>query len=563
MNHHTIKISTLLDQLDSEEIQLPAIQRKYVWKRKQVQNLMDSIYKDYPTGNILLWETDVDTELRELAVNLDKNNKASRHFLLLDGQQRLTSLLTVIRGKPIEIKKGGKTEQAIIDLYFNLDHPTDVQEYSGDITDDEDDKSEDAEDIEHSFFQLKTTKIANKTNWVPVKDILNDQSTVIQNLDKEDPKYNEYIKRITKLQNLKENYSYDVVTLPSTMTYGEVTDVFVRVNSSGAKLRAADLALAQITSRWTDGLKIFEEFANSCYEENYDLSVNELLKMLVTVCTGQNLFKIINKTPIDDLKSSWNETKKAVNFTINFLKENASIESMKVIPSYFLLIPILYIAQKENYELSGKQSNLLTKWFFAAAMWGRYSVSSESTLDRDLVTIRDNDNYIEKMIANVTSVSGRLEVKPEDLEGQSVKSPFFMMSYVLARRNNARDWRTKNKVSLTAAGIEFKEEYDHIFPQAKLKPYLQKKNYDKSKSKALINDIANMAFLSKVSNIKKSDTTPDQYFPEKRVPDEDLIAQYITTDSTLWTIDRYEDFLEDRRKKLAAGINNLMNSLGS
>ena len=109
--------------------------------------------------------------------------------------------------------------------------------------------------------------------------------------------------------------------------------------------------------------------------------------MLVTVCTGQNLFKIINKTPIDDLKSSWIETKKAVNFTIHFLKGNASIESMKVIPSYFLLIPILYIAQKENYELSGKQSNLLTKWFFAAAMWGRYSVSSESTLDRDLVTI--------------------------------------------------------------------------------------------------------------------------------------------------------------------------------
>ena len=221
MDHHTIKISSLLDQLDSEEIQLPAIQRKYVWKRKQVQNLMDSIYKDYPTGNILLWETDVDTELRDLAVNLDKNNKVSRHFLLLDGQQRLTSLLTVIRGKPVIIKKGRKTEQAIIDLYFNLDHPTVVQEYSGDITDDEDDESEDAEDIEHSFFQLKTTKIANKTNWVPVKDILNDQSTVIRNLDKEDPKYDEYIKRITKLQNLQTNYSYDVVTLPSTMTYGE------------------------------------------------------------------------------------------------------------------------------------------------------------------------------------------------------------------------------------------------------------------------------------------------------------------------------------------------------
>ena len=284
--------------------------------------------------------------------------------------------------------------------------------------------------------------------------------------------------------------------------------------------------------------------------------------MLISISTGQNKFKIINTISSNELKSSWKVTKTAVNFTINFLQGNGQIESMKVIPTYYLLIPIVYIAKKENYELSRKQSNLLVKWFFASAMWGRYSRGAvETILDDDLSTIKNNDDHIKKMIDSVTKVrGGNLNVTPADLEGKNIKSPFFMLSYVLARQNHARDWRTGNEVSLQSAGIEFKNEYDHVFPRAKLYPYLLKQYNDESKVNALINDIGNMAFLSKVSNIIKSAKTPDQYFPD--VPKEDLIAQYITTDSSLWTMDRYEDFLEDRRKSLADGINNLMNSLG-
>ena len=132
---------------------------------------------------------------------------------------------------------------------------------------------------------------------------------------------------------------------------------------------------------------------------------------------------------------------------------------MKVVPTYFLLIPIAYIAKKENYELSSKQSNLLMKWFYASAIWGRYSRGAvETILDDDLSTIENNSDHIEKMIGSLTKVrGGRLDVAPADLEGKSVNSPFFMMSYVLARQNHARDWRTKNEVSLQSAGIEFKK----------------------------------------------------------------------------------------------------------
>ena len=295
MDHQLMKIRTLLDKLASEEIQIPELQRKYVWKRKQIRNLLDSIYKDYPTGSILLWETDVDAELRDVAVTLQEQERSSRHFLLLDGQQRLTSLLTAIRGAPIRVKKGGKIKEEFVELLFNIDHPESVKKFSGDITDDDDDEVEEdvEEDTEQSFFQIKRKKFLNKPNWVSITELFKDQSKIIKNLP-QDSKYGERLNRITKLSKLEGTYDYTVVVLPKELTYEEVTDVFVRVNSSGAKLSSSDLALAQITSRWKGSLKIFEEFGNSCYEKNYDLSVNQLIKMLISISTGQNKFKIIN-----------------------------------------------------------------------------------------------------------------------------------------------------------------------------------------------------------------------------------------------------------------------------
>ena len=569
MDHQQWPIQTLLDKFGSKEIQIPELQRKYVWERRKIRNLLDSIYKDYPSGSILLWETDEKTELRDASVAIQEKEERTRKYLLLDGQQRLTSLLTVINGNPIQIRKGGKIKEEFVDTYFNINHPETVKRYGGDIeeNDDElDDDEEEEEDEEESFFQLKNKKILNKPNWIPVRKLFKDGfSEIINGLDKTDANFGKYVNRLNKLYGKKDSYLYPVVILPKNMDYEEVTDVFVRVNSSGARLSQSDLALAQITSRWKGSLKIFEEFENYCYEQNYELSVNELMKLLVSISTGQNKFKIIRKIPIKELKENWKETKSAVDFVINFLKGVGNIESTKVIPTYFLLIPIAFIAKQENHELTKEKQSKLLKWFYAAAMWGRYSRGAvETIVDDDLSTIKNNENYIEKMIDSIISVSGRLDVTEDDLEGKNPKSPFFMMSYVLARRNHAKDWRTGNEVSLQSAGIEFKNEYDHIFPQAKLRPYLMKKYNDESRVKKLVNDIGNMAFLSKVSNVKKSDKTPDQYFPTviKNMGDDILKDQNITVDSSLWALDRYEEFLKDRRQRIADGINDLMNSLG-
>ncbi len=109
------------------------------------------------------------------------------------------------------------------------------------------------------------------------------------------------------------------------------------------------------------------------------------------------------------------------------------------------------------------------KWFYAATMWQRYARgASEAALDEDLNAITNNDDPIEQMVKNVLKFSGRLKVTESDLNGVNVKSPFFIMSYVCAKNNHAKDWETGHEISVTAIGKAFKQEYDHIFPQANI-----------------------------------------------------------------------------------------------
>ena len=562
-------INSLLDRFENKEIRLPELQRKYVWKKTQIKHLLDSIYKDYPTGSILLWETDKEVVERDSAVTLQTKSESSNKSLLLDGQQRLTSLLAVLNGNPVKVRKSrGKTSEEKIELYFNLDHPDSVIKFGGDISDDDDDDLELVQDVEQEWFQLKTKKLLNKQNWVSVTEVCNnaEYEANLSEKFKENPNHLKYVRRLIKLKDLGKNYSFPVVTLGKDLSYEEVTDVFIRVNSSGTKLNSSDLALAQITSRWENSLNTFQAFADQCSEKNYDISVNDLVRMLVAISTAQSKFKIISSIPIESIKSAWDDTKNAIHLTINFLKGNGQIESMDAIKSFYPLVPIGCIFHKMKHELSEKQAKLLLKWFFAAVIWSRYSVSVETTLDVDLSIIKKNDDYIEKMLDNISSDrGGNLDVKESDLVGADVRSPFFIMTYVLARLNHAKDWRTGTEFSLESSGIGFQNEIDHIFPKAVLQEHLMKKyDNDSSQVKKLVNDIGNMAFLSKVSNIKKGKTPPDEYFPPiiQRHGDEILKAQHISTDSSLWVLDRYEDFLKDRRQKIADAINDLMNSLG-
>src|SRR4051794_12164191 len=125
-----ISVGELVDMINRGELRLPELQRRYVWPATRVRDLLDSLYRGYPSGTILVWETDLDVPARDLAVAQKQPVGASK--LLLDGQQRLTSLSAVLRGEPLRFKNRVRP----VEIAFNLEHPegppVDVEEVEED-----------------------------------------------------------------------------------------------------------------------------------------------------------------------------------------------------------------------------------------------------------------------------------------------------------------------------------------------------------------------------------------------------------------------------------------------
>ncbi len=140
-----LKVDDLVEKIHRRELRLPEMQRRYVWRAPRVRGLFDSLYRGYPSGAILVWETDSPVETRDFAVEQAVGGLANG-WLLLDGQQGLTSLAAVLGGKAVKVRG----RQKPIDLLFNLEHPeelTAVTEVNEDADEDEDDGSAEAADL--------------------------------------------------------------------------------------------------------------------------------------------------------------------------------------------------------------------------------------------------------------------------------------------------------------------------------------------------------------------------------------------------------------------------------
>src|SRR5439155_11691800 len=133
-------------------------------------------------------------------------------------------------------------------------------------------------------------------------------------------------------------YVYRMDVLERSLKYDEVTEIFVRVNSLGAKLRSSDLALAQITAKWRGALKIFQAFEQECANGGFDVDLGVHLKNLVSFATAQSRFLTVGRLGVERLKEGWQLSVRGMEFATNFLRSNARIESPALLSSPFLLI---------------------------------------------------------------------------------------------------------------------------------------------------------------------------------------------------------------------------------
>lgn len=569
MQQQNIPIGTLVDMYKRGELRLPEIQRHYVWRATRVRDLLDSLYRGYPSGSILMWETDEPVPTRDFAIAQETTAFAGRK-LLLDGQQRLTSLTAVLGGELVQVR-GRKRP---IDILFNLDHPDGPPTDDTEVTSDEEsptaaddelgDDTEDAgegddneqglqEKLNRRTFVVASKNLASLPNWVSVTQVFSTEGDA-QLLKKagitsfDDPRFQRYSDRLKKLRAIKD-YTYVVHVLERSMSYEEVTEIFVRVNSLGAKLKSSDLALAQMTSRWPNLLKELEAFQEECEKSYFTIDLGHLVRSIVVFATQQCLFRSVAGTPVEKLKEGWVQAQEGLRFAINFLRSNAGIEDESLLSSPMFFHVIAAVSRKKDNKLSADEQRQLLHWLLVANARGRYSRgSTESLLNEDLAIIfRSGD--IAALMEPVKRQFGRLHVETGDLAGRGVSSPLFSLAYLALKAAGAKDWYSGLGLSLTHQGKLHFIQWHHVIPKSLLK--------DKGYETGEINEIANMAFITGQTNRRISNKEAVNYLREvvAKQGEEALHSQCVPVDETLWCTDRYRDFLKLRREALAHRMN--------
>lgn len=558
-------VDELVGMIERGELRLPEMQRRYVWRSPRVRDLLDSLYRDYPSGAILLWETDEQVPLQEFAVK-QQGNPYQHTRLLLDGQQRLTSLSAVIRGEPVHVR--GRRRP--IELLFNLEHPdelavvTEVDEDGGEGEDEDDDLIDDEVDstvdelqkrFDRMTFVVGTRKLAQLPHWVRVSEVFKTDSdrpflkrAGVKDID--DPRAEKYSQRLARLRGIRK-YVYRMDILERNLSYDEVTEIFVRVNSLGAKLRSSDLALAQITAKWRGALKTFQAFQSQCTEDGFELDLGILLKNLVAFATGQSRFLTVGSLTVETLQDAWKQSVSGMEFALNFLKSNCGIDSPALLSSPFILVTLGYYGHRRGYRIPAKEAEQLRHWALLANAKGRYSRgSSETLLDQDLSTLRqggDAQGLLERLRLQV----GRLDIAPEELEGRNQRSALFKTMFLAFRAAGASDWHSNLSIALSHRGAHHRLQFHHIFPKAVLKKTYTMREAD---------DIANLAFIAGKTNRKISDKQPKDYFPAliEKSSIENLLFQCIPNDAQLLEVSAYKDFLTVRRGLIADRLNEFL-----
>ncbi|WP_270934137.1 DUF262 domain-containing protein [Falsiroseomonas oryzae] len=524
-----MKIATILDHIDSGHMALPEFQRGYVWNRDQVRSLFESLYRRHPVGGLLVWATESSTAQHRgdgaLAAGIVK--------LLLDGQQRMTSLYGVVRGRPPKFFDGNA--QAFKGLHFHVG------------------------DEVFAFYQA--LKMQGDPLWIDVSDLMAKGTTGLGGLIARlgsDPAHAAnlavYIGRLSALLGIGDIDLHIEEVTGADKTLDVVVDIFNRVNSGGTKLSKGDLALAKICADWPEAREHMKARLKGWANADYHFDLDWLLRSVNTVLTGEAKFSFLHGRSAQDIQDGLKRAAKHIDTSLNFIAGRLGLDHDRVLFSRFgIPVMVRYLDQRSG-AMSEKERDKLLFWFLQAGMWGRFSGSTESFIDQDLAALEGPDGGLDRMLEQLRLWHGSLRVEPGHFASWSLGARFYPVLYLLTRMGAARDWGSGLPLKANLLGQMNRLEVHHIFPKAQL--------YRKGFKRPEVNALANFCFLTKDTNLQISDTLPEVYFEEiERNHPGALASQWIPTDRALWRIDRYRDFLEARQALLAAETNRRLAEL--
>ncbi|NLB41116.1 MAG: DUF262 domain-containing protein, partial [Clostridiales bacterium] len=490
-----MKIGAILDQIDLGNYALPVFQRGYVWSRDQVRKLMNSLYKGYPIGSLLIWETKINDDG---IIRGDPSKGSGNIKLILDGQQRITSLYGIIRGTAPPFFEGNA--RAFTDLYFNVD--TETFEFYG---------------------QMKMDK---NPSWISVTKLMKTGAGVYV---QEKLSLLDHLHKLNAIDNIKS------LDLPIQEVTGEdktadiVVDIFNNVNTGGTKLSKGDLALAKLCAAWPESREKLNNILSYFTSRGYTFSMDWLLRCITVYLTAQPYFSALEDVNIQDFKESLDHVKKMIGSILDHIGSRLGLDHDKVIKGRFSFAVIIQIMKNEGGNISDYRLwNKIMYWYVHTFLWGRYSSSTESVLAQDLNILRDGQS-IDGLIGLLRKNRGDLIIRPEDFFSWSTGSRFYPLLYLMTRVYGCIDWMSGIELKQNLLGKNSSLEIHHIFP----KNLLYRNGFDRTE----VNTLANYTFLTKDTNIKISDNNPQEYLPiiQQKVPNA-LESHWIPKDNSLWNV---------------------------
>lgn len=525
-----MKIQAILDHIDLREIALPKFQRGYVWNRDQVRGLMQSLYRGYPVGSLLVWATKDFEDVTKGTTDPD----AGSIKLLLDGQQRITTLYGIIKGAPPEFFDGN--ENVFKNLYFNLE--------------------------DESFEFYGPLKMKDNPLWIDITDLMQrgvasyiQQLMATPDIVHENEKFGKYIGRLNALEKIKDIDLHIDTVSGIDKNVDVVVDIFNRVNSGGTKLSKGDLALARICGLWPEAREEMKSRLEKWKRYGFEFKLDWFLRCITTLTTGEAFFSFLKDVSIDEFKEGITDSEKLIDSLLNLISSRLGLDHDRVLGSrYSFPLLVRYLAQRGGTLFDHKERDKLLYWYIHTFLWGRYAGSTESYLNQDLGLIEENDGALDRLIENLRKNRGDLNVHSADFLGWSRGARFYPLIYMLTRVWHAQDWGTGVELSEHMLGYHSNLQVHHVFPKA----FLYKHGYTKEQ----VNSLANFVFLTQETNLKISDRNPTEYLEEisERFPGA-LESHWIPMERELWHPERYLDFLAARRELLAQGANQFLNSL--
>lgn len=538
-----MEIIDIIKKIDERQLFVPAFQREYVWKRENAKDLVRSLIRKYPTGTMLTWETNSPPELKGGHTH-DQSQGSVK--LILDGQQRITTLYMLITGLIPPYYTKEEIVNNIRDMHVNL------------------------ETLDLEYYKKVTME--NNPSWVNLTDVFKGEINPrditdkiaardgVERLSREQE--NKFYENIRNLEKIKER-NFLEQEVPSTAELKEAIDIFYIVNASGVNLTDAELALAQISGFWPQARQLFKEKLFELESRGWAFKLDFVVYLLLAIIhkQGSKMEKLHVEADNPTIREVWEALDtRILDYTCNILQSHALVDHSSEISSLYGLVPLVaYIYQKPDQKLDEKEIESAVRWFYYSQLRQRYISQSPTKLDKDLRIICESQAPFDELTANIAE-ERPLEIKPSEFEGRDIRHPLFSLMRWYFKSKGAICLGTGLQLQKNM-GKAYSLERDHIFAYSVLRDseyYDMNNRYDY----AAAQEITNRALLTGIENRQKSAKFADVYLASvnERFPNA-LRLQCIPDDPNLWKIENFKQFLATRRGLLAKALNEFLNNL--